>query len=115
MKKLGPISLPQDYPGGMQGYNHRLSVMLYQYLREMSAQINTLIDASGSGGGGGGGGIDGHVIQDESVTLAQRATLNFTGAGVSVTDSGSKTVVTIDGGGGGGGGGSGNSYFPGGW
>ena len=54
MKKLGPISLPQDYPGGWQGYSHRLSVMLYQYLREITAQINALIDAVGSGGGGGG-------------------------------------------------------------
>lgn len=50
MKKLGPISLPQDYPGGLRSYSHRLSVMLYQYLREISTQVNALIDASGSGG-----------------------------------------------------------------
>lgn len=59
-----------------------------------------------SGGGGGGGG---HTIEDEGVAVTQRTTLNFTGAGVTVADSGGKTVVTIPGGGGGGGG---NSYFP---
>jgi hypothetical protein len=47
----------------------------------------------------------GHVIEDEGVPLPQRADLNFVGAGVTVTDSGGKTVVTIPGGGGGGGGG----------
>lgn len=43
----------------------------------------------------------GHVIEDEGTPLTQRDNLNFTGAGVSVTDSGGKTVVTINGGGGG--------------
>lgn len=51
MKKLGQISLPQDHP---QEYSRRLSVMLYQYLRDMVVQINELIDASSSGGGGAG-------------------------------------------------------------
>jgi hypothetical protein len=41
MKKLGQISLPQDHP---QDYHRRLSVMLYQYLRDMTQQINELID-----------------------------------------------------------------------
>lgn len=41
----------------------------------------------------------GHVIEDEGTPLTQRATLNFVGAGVTVTDSGTKTVVTIPGGG----------------
>jgi hypothetical protein len=54
---------------------------------------------------------EGHAIEDEGVALTQRATINFTGSGVSVADSGGKTVVTIAGGGGG----SGNSYFPSGW
>ena len=44
MKKLGPVSLPQDYPGGMQSYHHRLSVMLYQYLRETRQSLNQVID-----------------------------------------------------------------------
>lgn len=48
----------------------------------------------GSAGSGGG-----HIIEDEGTPLTQRDTLNFVGAGVTVTDSGSKTVVTISGGG----------------
>ncbi len=45
----------------------------------------------------------GHTIEDEGVALTQRTSLNFTGAGVTATDTGGKTVVTIPGGGGGGG------------
>ena len=56
--------------------------------------------------------IRGHVIEDEGAPLAQRSIMNFAGAGVTVTDAGGKTVVTIPGGGGGGGG---SSYFPSGW
>jgi hypothetical protein len=41
MKKLGQISLPQDHP---QEYSRKLSVMLYQYLRDITQQINELID-----------------------------------------------------------------------
>lgn len=37
----------------------------------------------------------GHVIEDEGTPLTQRANLNFVGSGVSVTDAGGKTVVTI--------------------
>lgn len=40
----------------------------------------------------------GHVIEDEATPLTQRANMNFTGAGVSVADTGGKTVVTIAGG-----------------
>lgn len=40
----------------------------------------------------------GHTIEDEGSALAQRTSLNFTGGGVSVADSGGKTVVTIAGG-----------------
>jgi hypothetical protein len=42
--------------------------------------------------------VSGHVIEDEGTPLTQRTTLNFVGAGVTVTDSGGKTVVTIPGG-----------------
>lgn len=45
--------------------------------------------------GGTGGG---HTIQDEGTPLAQRANLNFVGAGVTVTDGGAgpdSTIVTI--------------------
>jgi hypothetical protein len=41
-----------------------------------------------------------HTIEDEGVQLAQRTTLNFAGSGVTVTDAGGKTLVTIPGGGG---------------
>lgn len=43
------------------------------------------------------------TVEDEATPLTQRSTVNFTGAGVSCTDSGGKTVCTISGGGGGGG------------
>jgi hypothetical protein len=38
------------------------------------------------------------IIQDKGTPLTQRSTLNFTGAGVNVTDDGTNTVVTIAGG-----------------
>lgn len=41
----------------------------------------------------------GHVIEDEGTPLTQRADLNFVGAGVTATDAGGKTVITIPGGG----------------
>lgn len=52
--------------------------------------------------GSSGGIVSGHVIQDEGVDLAQRPRLNFTGAGVTVTDDAvnNRTNVTISGGGG---------------
>ncbi len=37
----------------------------------------------------------GHIIEDEGTPLAQQDTLNFVGAGVTASDSGGKTVVTI--------------------
>lgn len=46
----------------------------------------------------------GHIIEDEGTKVRQRVKLNFTGAGVSVADTGGKTVVTISGGSGGSGG-----------
>ncbi len=42
MRKLGPISLPQDHPNE---YSRRLSVMLYQYLQETRLALNQVIDA----------------------------------------------------------------------
>jgi hypothetical protein len=49
---------------------------------------------------GGGGGYA--TIEDEGTALTQRTVLNFVGAGVTVTDGGTETVVTIPGGGSGG-------------
>ena len=51
-------------------------------------KLNTPTNASGGG----------HVIEDEGTPLTQRSNLNFTGAGVTVSDSGGKTVVSIPGG-----------------
>lgn len=48
-----------------------------------------------------GSGSGGHIIEDESVAVPQRAVLNFVGTGVTVTDGGTKTIVTIPGGSGG--------------
>ena len=54
-----------------------------------------IIVDTGSGGGGGSGYT---TIEDEGTPLTQRTTINFVGAGVTATDNGSKTVVTINGG-----------------
>ena len=43
------------------------------------------------------------TIEDEATPLTQRTTLDFTGAGVTCTDTGAKTQCSIPGGGGGGG------------
>ncbi len=48
---------------------------------------------AGQGGTGGG-----HVIEDEGTPLPQQTNLNFTGTGVTASDSGGKTVVDIPGG-----------------
>jgi len=40
------------------------------------------------------------TVEDEATPVTQRSTINFTGAGVSVADTGGKTTVTIAGGGG---------------
>lgn len=41
MKKLGPISLPQNHP---DEYSRRLVVMLYQYLTDTRNTVNQLIE-----------------------------------------------------------------------
>ena len=41
--------------------------------------------------------LQGHIIEDEGIPLTQRDTMNFVGDGVTVTDAGGKTVVTITG------------------
>jgi hypothetical protein len=40
---------------------------------------------------------EGHVIENEGTPVTQRSNMNFTGDGVSVADTGGKTVVTISG------------------
>jgi len=46
----------------------------------------------------GGGGYT--LVEDEGVPVTQRATMNFVGDGVTVTDTGGKTQVEVEGGGG---------------
>ena len=61
-----------------------------------------LLLSSSGGGGGGSSSFDGGylVVQDEGSNLTRRSTLDFTGAGVTCTDTGAKTQCTIAGGGG---------------
>lgn len=47
----------------------------------------------------GAGGGSGHTIEDEGTPLTARTSLNFVGSGVTVTDTGSKTQVSISSGG----------------
>lgn len=63
-------------------------------LDELKVDDGTNFTSVGSGSGGG------HIIEDEGSPLTQRAILNFVGSGVTVSDGGSKTVVSIPGGGG---------------
>ena len=52
-----------------------------------------------SGGSGGGGGVGTYnTVQDEGVSLPSRTIMNFVGRGVTATDDGTKTVVTVNGG-----------------
>jgi hypothetical protein len=50
----------------------------------------TSYEAPATSGSGGG-----HVVEDEGTPVTQRANLNFTGSGVTVADTGGKTVVTV--------------------
>jgi len=52
-----------------------------------------ILTRRGASGGGG------HTIEDEGIPLTQRTDLNFVGGGVTVTDAGGKTQVSIGGGG----------------
>jgi hypothetical protein len=47
---------------------------------------------------GTGASVDGHVIKDEGVSLPQRASVDFVGAGVTVTNEAGGTQVSISGG-----------------
>ena len=59
---------------------------------------------SAASGGGGSSDYDGGylVVQDEGGSLTRRSTIDFTGAGVTCTDTGSKTACDIPSGGSGG-------------
>lgn len=69
----------------------------FNFISPLTATRNPLtrkIDIAGAGAAGGG---SGHIIEDEGIARTQRATLNFTGDNVSVTDAGGKTVVAVTG------------------
>lgn len=80
-----------------------------QYAIDCRANMTCTVDggvlllSSSGGGGGGSSDYDGgyNVVQDEGVSLTKRTTIDFTGAGVTCTDTGSKTACDIPGGGGG--------------
>ena len=68
-----------------------------------TGQTLTII-GTGSGGGSGSSSFDGgyNLVQDEGVDLTKRTTIDFTGAGVTCTDTGAKTSCDIPSGGSGG-------------
>ncbi|MEI7960708.1 MAG: hypothetical protein WCI04_00070 [archaeon] len=55
-------------------------------------------DYIGVAGGSGGGVGTYNTVQDEGISLPSRTTMNFVGKGVTATDDGTKTVVTVNGG-----------------
>lgn len=93
-------SLPEQVPSVPQELFFAFND-LYLYVKRLSSDLAVI-----EGPGGPGGGVAGHKIQDEGVDLPQRNILNFTGSGVSVVDTGTKTAVVIN---------AANSYFPSGW
>lgn len=78
-----------------------------QYAVDCSTNMTCRVDGgvlvlSAASGGGGSSDFDGgyNLVQDEGVDLTKRTTIDFTGAGVTCADTGSKTQCTIAGGGG---------------
>ena len=80
-----------------------------QYAVDCSTNMTCRVDGgvlvlSAASGGGGSSEYDGgyNLVQDEGVPLTKRTTIDFTGAGVTCTDTGSKTSCDIPSGGSGG-------------
>lgn len=80
-----------------------------QYAVDCSTNMTCRVDGgvlvlSAASGGGGSSDFDGgyNLVQDEGVDLTKRTTVDFTGAGVTCTDTGSKTSCDIPSGGSGG-------------
>lgn len=78
-----------------------------QYAVDCSTNMTCRVDGgvlvlSAASGGGGSSDYDGgySLVQDEGVDLTKRSTIDFTGAGVTCTDTGAKTSCAIAGGGG---------------
>lgn len=103
------LSLNQQPIESRQG-GARLSTRR-QFAIDCQANMTCVVDGgvlllSSSGGGGGSSGTpwDGGAyvtVQDEGVALTQRSVVDFTGAGVTCTDTGAKTQCAVSGGGGG--------------
>ncbi len=98
VEKLGPLpNLPtevQAAAGANDGSNarDRYIVDLRRCLEEWRARLSKSGDIINEGSGGGG-----HIIQDEGISLTQRAHLNFIGAAVTAADdlANDATTVTI--------------------
>ena len=80
-----------------------------QYAVDCSTNMTCRVDGgvlvlSAASGGGGSSDYDGgyNLVQDEGVDLTKRTTIDFTGAGVTCTDTGAKTSCDIPSGGSGG-------------
>jgi len=80
-----------------------------QYAVDCSTNMTCRVDGgvlvlSAASGGAGSSDFDGgyNVVQDEGASLTKRTTIDFTGAGVTCTDTGSKTACDIPSGGSGG-------------
>jgi hypothetical protein len=78
-----PMSAVKDLEDTIATLQNRTQMLL-----QIASQRTTTSTSTGGG----------HIIEDEGTPLTQRTNLNFTGAGVSVADTGGKTVVTIAGG-----------------
>lgn len=79
--------------------NRRLSFIVNDGTRSLTIGADTTLSGgTHSGTNTGDQTLYNQTIEDEGTPVTQRSNINFTGAGVSVADSGGKTVVTIGGG-----------------
>jgi hypothetical protein len=85
-------------------------VVTYQLLQQVAA-LQTRIRVLEATGGGGQASIQFQDTGSDIGTSGTVHTVNFTGSGVTASESSGTVTVNVSGGGGG----TGNSYFPGGW
>jgi len=83
----------------------------YQLLPVVASLQVRVADIEAGGGGGGQTSIQFQDTGSDIGTAGTVHTVNFTGSGVTASESSGTVTVSISGGGGG----TGNSYFPGGW
>lgn len=82
------------------------SSLTWSNLYDVRPFLQVIPTGTSGGGGGGGGGSFGFVAWDEGIFLGTGTVLNFVGAGVTATISGTVVDVNIPGGGGSGGSGT---------